>query len=459
VSDPFDPYHRWLGIAPDEQPPHHYRLLGLKLFESDPDVIDSAAVRQMSHVRSFQSGPHAVHSQRLLNQLSAAQLVLLSAEKKRAYDAQLRAELAGHEQRNRQERPVAVGAASPPAAAPISIVGSPPKPATRPSAGRASRRTLPVAMVGGVIAAVLMLVAIAGAVLLTARPWQTDSPSPTVVHGDRPRENNPPQVNTPTVPPRGGAAESTNEGANRVPSGAQPPIVPPAGGGASAENAPNAPKSTDPPIAAAPLAGLVAWWPFDEGAGDTARDAVGDHHGSIVGATWCQGKRGAALHFDGKSAIVRIDGAHPLQFAGPITMAAWIRPEHKSKGITFMNVLTQLSPAQPREIYLRICNSRYAVGCFTGNHYPTEHLVPDEDVNAWVHLAAAYDGESWRIYRNGQPFFSRKMPHGPVEIDGPWAIGGSPHGKGRHFQGDIDDVRIYGRALNEAEIASLGAAQ
>ncbi len=34
MSDPnFDPYHKWLGIPPDEQPANHYRLLGLELFE------------------------------------------------------------------------------------------------------------------------------------------------------------------------------------------------------------------------------------------------------------------------------------------------------------------------------------------------------------------------------------------------------------------------------------------
>ena len=29
----FDPYYRWLGIPPEEQPPDHYRLLGVKVFE------------------------------------------------------------------------------------------------------------------------------------------------------------------------------------------------------------------------------------------------------------------------------------------------------------------------------------------------------------------------------------------------------------------------------------------
>ena len=56
MSDPnFDPYHKWLGIPPDEQPANHYRLLGLELFESDRDVIDSASLEQIAHIRTWAS--------------------------------------------------------------------------------------------------------------------------------------------------------------------------------------------------------------------------------------------------------------------------------------------------------------------------------------------------------------------------------------------------------------------
>ena len=36
----FDPYYDWLGIAPKDQPPNHYRLLGIDLFELKPNVIE-----------------------------------------------------------------------------------------------------------------------------------------------------------------------------------------------------------------------------------------------------------------------------------------------------------------------------------------------------------------------------------------------------------------------------------
>ena len=91
MNVPFDPYHQWLGISPKDQPPNHYRLLGIDLFESDANVISNAADQRMAHVRSFQAGQHAAESQRVLNEISAARVCLLNAKKKAAYDAALSA--------------------------------------------------------------------------------------------------------------------------------------------------------------------------------------------------------------------------------------------------------------------------------------------------------------------------------------------------------------------------------
>lgn len=57
MSTAFDPIYQWLAIPPEEQPADHYRLLGLKRFEANAEVINSAADRQMAHVRTFAAGP------------------------------------------------------------------------------------------------------------------------------------------------------------------------------------------------------------------------------------------------------------------------------------------------------------------------------------------------------------------------------------------------------------------
>ncbi len=95
ASASFDPYYKWLGIPPDEQPPNHYRLLGIPLYESDLDVIENAAHRQMVYIRTFQTGKNADLSQKLLNELAAAKVCLMSRSKRAAYDESLRRQLQG----------------------------------------------------------------------------------------------------------------------------------------------------------------------------------------------------------------------------------------------------------------------------------------------------------------------------------------------------------------------------
>ena len=93
MSEPFNPYHIWLGIPPEEQPANHYRLLGIKVFEDNPDVIDSAAHQRMAHLRTFQLGKNSELSQKLLNQVASAKVCLLNPQKKTAYDTLLRQQI------------------------------------------------------------------------------------------------------------------------------------------------------------------------------------------------------------------------------------------------------------------------------------------------------------------------------------------------------------------------------
>ncbi|MDZ4658029.1 MAG: hypothetical protein SH868_10675, partial [Bythopirellula sp.] len=88
-SHDFDPYYKWLGIPPELQPADHYRLLGLRLFEEDREVIAIAADRQMAHVKTFAAGKYSRESQSLLDELARAKLCLLSAKEKAAYDSVL----------------------------------------------------------------------------------------------------------------------------------------------------------------------------------------------------------------------------------------------------------------------------------------------------------------------------------------------------------------------------------
>jgi hypothetical protein len=89
MNEAFDPYQQWLGISPEEQPPNHYRLLGIQLFENDGQVIRSATERQVAQVGQFarQQPPHV--AAKIVEELTTARDCLLSPEKKAGYDAQL----------------------------------------------------------------------------------------------------------------------------------------------------------------------------------------------------------------------------------------------------------------------------------------------------------------------------------------------------------------------------------
>lgn len=93
MAQSFNPYLKWLGIPLKHQPPTFYRLLGVEAFEEDADIIERAADRQMTYLRSLQTGDRADTAQKLLNEVAAARLCLLDPDKKAEYDAKLRVQV------------------------------------------------------------------------------------------------------------------------------------------------------------------------------------------------------------------------------------------------------------------------------------------------------------------------------------------------------------------------------
>lgn len=82
----FNPYHKWLGIPPEEMPPHHYQLLGLAPFEPDSDTIENAADARRSYLRTVKKGELAEMAERLADEVDHAAQCLLSKKTKAEYD-------------------------------------------------------------------------------------------------------------------------------------------------------------------------------------------------------------------------------------------------------------------------------------------------------------------------------------------------------------------------------------
>jgi hypothetical protein len=220
VADSFDPYYQWLAIPPKDQPPNRYRLLGIELFEDNLAVIENAANQRMAHVRTFQIGPNAAWSQKILNELAAARVCLLNPEKKAEYDRSLRQELTLQNAAN-HPYPGEIPAGAVPVAGPI-----PPAP---PSAFAVAlpeavsdrvrhRRTLSwqaVTTVAGVFAACGILLA----VLLTRGGQQEHFP---IAEGPlRPAHEEPIQAQPQAAEPAGGqteAGEAVEDSAPAAPS-------------------------------------------------------------------------------------------------------------------------------------------------------------------------------------------------------------------------------------------------
>ena len=90
MADDFDPYHKWLNIPPSEQPPNHYRLLGVEPLASDGDAVGRAAGRLISYLQARAKGKNGAHAERLLEDVIAARACLLDPASKAEYDAGLR---------------------------------------------------------------------------------------------------------------------------------------------------------------------------------------------------------------------------------------------------------------------------------------------------------------------------------------------------------------------------------
>jgi len=200
MADSFDAYHEWLGISPREQPPNHYRLLGIELYEAKPNVIDSAADRQMAHLRTFQTGARGKLCHELLNQVSTARVTLLDPEQKAVYDldleknrAAVRAEPQAQTQPQNQPpvaRAVPLGLPAAPASAPPKLVrAAPPAPiqpavstlqfSDAPSYRRPPRKQNPPWMAIGAAALGVVLV-IAVVTMMSGSGERTAAVEPTV---------------------------------------------------------------------------------------------------------------------------------------------------------------------------------------------------------------------------------------------------------------------------------------
>ena len=203
-----------------------------------------------------------------------------------------------------------------------------------------------------------------------------------------------------------------------------------------------------------PPEGIVSWLPGDGNANDIA-DA---NHGTLQdGATFGTGLVGQAFSFDGTNDLVNVPASSVLNIQSAITLDAWILSA---------SVPTQIDVIHGRPFGYQLVtrpdgNLRFAFP-IVGVSGVSQNVDSASTVPAmtWIHVAATYDSASGTasIYINGvlegtHITSGQKMPsqNKPLQIGGfsdPGFVGG-------FFNGLIDEVGIFNRALSTSEIQAI----
>ncbi len=196
--------------------------------------------------------------------------------------------------------------------------------------------------------------------------------------------------------------------------------------------------------------GLVAAYSFNEGAGTTVTDVSGNgNNGTITGATWTtSGKFGNALVFNGTNAQVTIPSSTSLRLTTGMTLEAWVYPTSVPAG--WRSVIDKNVDGYYLMGSTSVANQIAVGGTWTSGNQNT--VGPSVlAVNTWTHLAATFDGATVRLYVNGTLLASQAQTNALAPTTGTLQIGGDSY-PGEFFAGNIDEVRIYNRALNATEI-------
>lgn len=211
--------------------------------------------------------------------------------------------------------------------------------------------------------------------------------------------------------------------------------------------------NTGPPIPP----GLAAAYAFAEGTGNQTADASG--HGSagtLSGPAWnAAGKYGSALTFDGTNDWVTVADASWLDVSGGLTLEAWVRPNGGPSWRTIM--LKENGSTLAYALYAGASGGRPMGIVLTGGSQRKLSGPSALPANTWTHLALTYNGAQMRLYVNGVERASMAVTGVIPNSSGPLRIGGNSVWSSEWFKGELDELRVYNRALSVTEIqADMG---
>lgn len=212
-------------------------------------------------------------------------------------------------------------------------------------------------------------------------------------------------------------------------------------------------------VSVQPPAGPVLALGFDETSGTTSADKSGKgNNATLAGAAKLStgGRYAGALDLNGTSGSwATVADSATLDLTNAMTLEAWVKPRTRSGWRT---IIMKEFGADWQSYALYGAADPYA-GSGTGgepvgfvNSSGTRGPAP-LPLNAWSHLALTFDGVTQKLYVDGNLVASRASTTQAQVGTGALRIGGNAMW-GEHFDGLIDDVRIYDRAISAAEVAT-----
>jgi hypothetical protein len=197
--------------------------------------------------------------------------------------------------------------------------------------------------------------------------------------------------------------------------------------------------------------GLVAYYKLDKDGTDSSGS---NNHGTVLGnPTYVAGKVGSAVKLDGRHDFVDCGNGPSLNIAGPITIAAWMHPTGPG-GLNYGRLLDKSSDTNANgpgyKFYHRAANNYVmTLGITGGTHNTSSSLV----LNTWNFFGFVATGTQWKACVNGawEQWNETALP---TVVPNALYIGNGTAAE-RHFEGMLDEVRIYNRALTAAEMAWL----
>lgn len=198
----------------------------------------------------------------------------------------------------------------------------------------------------------------------------------------------------------------------------------------------------------------VGWWSFETiEAGNQVLDSSGyDNHGTVNGATLVPAagleQLGNALSFNGVSDYVTVADSASLDFTGAFSMSYWV----KFNSVATEQWLVSKGGGWNRAGFFSTIYSSGNLRFGMGNG--AAEVTADNGgftTDTWYHIVMTYDGTTMRAYSNGILLPNTNTNSYSYGNDFPVSIGRSDNNN-IPFNGLLDEVRIYERALSAVEI-------